>query len=241
MCKIICNSRNEKCPEYCSHRKAHNCDEYVERKQAFCKYGTNFVVHCVPVSKRKAPANARVRKAKTETVEMPTIERLAGLLNDDFPHISLSFRDECLLKLSVPLMIALVRAAANNRASIEAYCERDLVKAVDEVIKAGLVWDEYDRVIDHLEAKAPQAKGKLCGNRTCSFYVGMLLMAARKEEGRIPPHSCLGLVGPTGPCGSPCNDDELHEDDFDEVYWQARKKEAERLKKDYPDIFKDMV
>ncbi len=88
--------------------------------------------------------------------------------------------------------------------------------------------DELSRVVRHLETKAPQAKDKLCANKGCVFYIEMLVACALKRTGGIPPHSCLGVVGPFGA------------GDFEGEMKRARKVYAEELKKRHPELFNDM-
>ncbi len=99
-------------------------------------------------------------------------------------------------------------------------------------VKLGTVArSDFDRVVDFMEAAAPQAKGGLCGSRGCYFYLNFIETAALRMAGRlrIPPHSCIGLVGPAG-----------SNSDFDQLVRVAHQKYADKMRADHPDFFKDM-
>ena len=92
------------------------------------------------------------------------------------------------------------------------------------------VRDEFDRVLDHLESKAPRVREISCASRTCEVYIAMMLMEVRKETGRVPPHVCIGIMGYREP-----------DTNIEGEIRQARIRKAAELKRDYPDVFADML
>ena len=87
---------------------------------------------------------------------------------------------------------------------------------------------DWSNFVKRLEKRAGAMAGWGCASEGCVFYLEALVMGATKTEGTIPAHSCMGLVGVTGP-----------DDDFELQCSQARDKWVQDLRRRHPALFED--
>ena len=170
-------------------------------------------------------------KTKTKTYVPVWVNRDAFSYTEDFQRI----RRDCRLKMSscfkcdhrfkLDEKLVLVRLeGVGNRMFCETCADWIDFKPLQVMPRV----DELERMVVRLEELAPMAKGCLCGNRSCLFYIEVLLSSVKKQTGRVPAHSCIGILGPYG--GG----------DFAKALKAARAKYAEKLRRENPELFEEM-